>query len=202
VWGSSIIAISAPRPANAPPTPVAKYSPPWFVFHRPAAFESCLRSTSGKISRYSSLPTKLRTLRPKPSANSEVFDTCIIFFLGYLPSSQAGNRYEDSSDFVCRGAKLIITRFLSPAATDSNNLAIRLWWLPFTKSGQIYSTNAIKSFCARSRNSLRLSSSTNTIIRRFSSGVALARAALSSSLFIFLRILHLMPQLKRVIPRD
>ena len=38
--GSSMINRSAPRPVIAPPIPAPKYSPAWFVSHRPDALES------------------------------------------------------------------------------------------------------------------------------------------------------------------
>ena len=40
---------SAPLPVTAPPTPIAKYSPPLFVFQRPAALESDCKLTLGNI---------------------------------------------------------------------------------------------------------------------------------------------------------
>ena len=82
---------SAPLPVTVPPTPIAKYSPLAFVLQRPAAFESLRRVTFGKILAYCSLPTKLRTLRPKPTASSAVLEHWIIFLLGSLPKNQAGN---------------------------------------------------------------------------------------------------------------
>ena len=72
--GSSIINKSAPLPVTVPPTPIAKYSPLWFVDHLPAALLSCLRLTFGKTFAYCSDPTKFLTLRPKPVANSAVFE--------------------------------------------------------------------------------------------------------------------------------
>ena len=83
---------SAPRPVTVPPTPAAKYSPLKLVFQRPAALESVRSSTSGKIRLYSSEFTKLRTLRPNPSASSPVLLICIIFFLGNCPRNHAGNK--------------------------------------------------------------------------------------------------------------
>ena len=71
-WGSSIINRSAPRPARAPPTPMAKYSPPKFVPHLDALFESACSSICGKTSWYGSDPTRFRTLRPNCTAKSAV----------------------------------------------------------------------------------------------------------------------------------
>ena len=65
---------SAPLPVTVPPTPIAKYSPLPEVDQRPAALLSDRRLTSGKILAYCSLPTKLRTLRPKPTASSAVLE--------------------------------------------------------------------------------------------------------------------------------
>ena len=96
--GSSIINRSAPRPARAPPTPIAKYSPLKFVPHRDADFESDCSSIAGKMSRYDSEPTKLRTLRPKFTAKSAVWEAIITFLWGNLPRNHAGARYEMSSD--------------------------------------------------------------------------------------------------------
>ena len=50
-WGSSMINKSAPLPARAPPTPIAKYSPLKLVPHREADFESACSSTCGNMSR-------------------------------------------------------------------------------------------------------------------------------------------------------
>ena len=83
---------SAPLPVTVPPTPIAKYSPLLFVLQRPAALLSDLRLTFGNILAYCSLPTKLRTLRPKPTANSAVLEHWIIFLPGYFPKNHAGSR--------------------------------------------------------------------------------------------------------------
>ena len=64
---------SAPLPVTAPPTPIAKYSPPLFVFHLPAALLSACRLIAGNISLKSELLTKFLTLRPKPTASSAVW---------------------------------------------------------------------------------------------------------------------------------
>ena len=82
---------SAPLPVTVPPTPIAKYSPLALVDHRPAALLSERRLTFGKIFAYCSDPTKLRTLRPKPTASSAVLEHWIIFLAGSRPKNQAGS---------------------------------------------------------------------------------------------------------------
>ena len=83
--GSSMIKTSAPRPVIAPPTPTAKYSPPLFVSHRPAAFESCFKVTSGNTSLYMSMSIKSRTFRPNRTANSLLCVASIALVRGSLP---------------------------------------------------------------------------------------------------------------------
>ena len=95
-----MIRTSAPLPVTAPPTPIAKYSPPLLVFQRPAALESACKATVGNISLKSSEPTKFLTLRPKPTASSAVWAIWMILRSGYFPKYQAGSRYEANSDFV------------------------------------------------------------------------------------------------------
>src|SRR6056300_1404013 len=100
VCGSSIISKSAPRPVIDPPTPAAKYSPPWLVSHLPFALLSSRSLTSPKILLYSWLSIKFLTLEPNLPANSALCETCIIFFLGYFPIKQAGYKKDANSDFV------------------------------------------------------------------------------------------------------
>jgi hypothetical protein len=87
-----MISKSAPRPVIDPPTPAAKYSPPWLVSHLPFALLSSRSVTLPKISLYSLVFIKLRTLLPNLDASSALWETCIIFFFGYFPIYQAGNK--------------------------------------------------------------------------------------------------------------
>ena len=88
--GSSTSKRSAPRPANAEPTPQAKYSPPTFVFHRPADLLSAARVTVGKIFLYVSVSIKFLTFLPKSTAKSVVWETIRTFLLGCRPINHAG----------------------------------------------------------------------------------------------------------------
>src|SRR6056300_1503566 len=116
VCGSSMISKSAPRPVIDPPTPAAKYSPPLLVSHLPFALLSSLKVTFPKISLYSLVAIKLRTLLPNLEASSALCETCIIFFFGYFPIYQAGNKYDANSDLVCLGGILMMSLFASPSA--------------------------------------------------------------------------------------
>jgi hypothetical protein len=82
-WGSSMINKSAPRPASAPPTPMAKYSPLKFVPQREADFDYPLEVPhlwKHVLVRVTE-PTRLRTRRPKLTARSAVCDAMITFLM-------------------------------------------------------------------------------------------------------------------------
>ena len=75
--GSSAIIKWAPRPASAPPTPIAKYSPPLVVFHCAAAFASLAIEVLGKIALYSAVLIRFRTFRAITTAKSAVCEATI-----------------------------------------------------------------------------------------------------------------------------
>ena len=129
----------------APPTPAAKYSPPSFVSHLPAARLSDRNFTSGKTVEYSPLAIKFLTLRPNLTASSPVWVACIIFNFGLRPINHEGNKKLANSDFVCRGGIFTISRFIFPVAKSLNFCAIILWWSPCINSSQIHLTYCIKS---------------------------------------------------------
>ena len=127
----------APRPAIWEWTPAAKYDPPLFVFHLPAALASFRRRTPLKTSSKTGLATRSRTDRPKSDDSCSLWLIVRISWVGCRPMYHDGNRRLLIRDFDDLGGRKIMRRWPPSSTHRWSSRQIMSMCRPQRKSGTI-----------------------------------------------------------------